>query len=446
MAGFLVHNDEIRRQMLEEINCSSIEELFADIHSGIRLRESLDLPNALSELEAKQKLQNLAKKNSSTGDFAYFMGGGIYNKFIPSCISNITSRSEFQTAYTPYQPEISQGTLQSIYEYQTMICNLTGMDVSNAGVYDGATACAEALLMACRVKKRTKVLVADSINPQYAEVIKTYTTAGDIEADFIPLNSTKINTDCLNCLDEDYACILVQYPNYFGSIEDMQKINEIAKEKNILFIVCADPSMLSVLTSPSELGADIAVGDIQTLGIPMNLGGPSAGFMAVKKEYMRQLPGRIVGMTKDKDEKRAYTLTQQAREQHIRRDKATSNICSNQALMCLSATIYLSVVGAKGLREISQNAIEKAHLLAKKLSQIEEVEVLNEAFLNEFTLKLPDSINAKEFLAMLETKNIFGGIYLGDEFKQFKNCILIALTELNTVDDIYKYISELKSK
>ncbi len=442
---FLLHNDEVREKMLSEIGLTDIDDLFKNIDSSIRLREELDLPKGLNEIEVRQKLLSMAKNNVTTSDNAYFIGGGCYNKFSPACVSYLTQRSEFLTAYTPYQPEISQGSLQSIYEYQTMICNITGMDLSNAGVYDGATACAEALLMACRIKKRNKVLVASTINPDYLKVILTYTHAGNIEVDVIPSTSTLINLNSLADVEEkEYAGILVQYPNYFGDIEDMEKISEIAKDIDALFITSSDIAALSVLKQPRKYDVDIAVGDVQTLGIPMSLGGAHAGYMATKTEYMRQLPGRIVGATVDRDGKRAYTLTQQAREQHIRREKATSNICSNQAAVTLSATIYLALMGFEGVLELEENSIQKAQLLAKKLSEIEGFEILNKNYLNEFVVKFPSNVNISEFLKTMEMKNIFAGINLEKTFSNMKNCLLVAATELNTVDEICKYISILR--
>ncbi len=442
---FLVHNETTRQKMLEEIGLSSTEELFKSLDAGIRLREDLDLPDPINEIEMKQKLLNLSNSNQSTSKNAYFMGGGCYNKFSPACVSYLTQRSEFLTAYTPYQPEISQGSLQSIYEYQTMICNITGMDLSNAGVYDGAVACSEAMLMACRIKKTSKILIASTINPDYLKVIKSYANANNIEIDLIPLNSTQLNLKALEEFEEGgYAGILVQYPNYFGDIEDMETISQNAKRLNALLITCSDPSALAVLKPPKAFDADIAVGDIQSLGLPMSFGGPHAGYMSTKETYMRQLPGRIVGLTFDKEGKRAYTLTQQAREQHIRREKATSNICSNQALMCLSATIYLSLLGFSGILELEENSIQKAQLLAKKISEIKDFKILNKNYLNEFVVKFPASISVDEFLKQAEYKNIFAGISLEKDFPNMKNCLLVALTELNTLDEIYKYINILK--
>ncbi|MCR4880406.1 MAG: aminomethyl-transferring glycine dehydrogenase subunit GcvPA [bacterium] len=442
---FLIHNDEVRAQMLESIGIASVDELFKNIDAGIRLREELDLPEGANEIEAKQRLLALAKKNVTTSDNAYFIGGGCYNKYTPAAISYLTQRSEFLTAYTPYQPEISQGSLQSIYEYQTMICNLTGMDLSNAGVYDGATACAEALLMACRIKKVYKVLVASTVNPDYLRVIKTYLHAGNVEIDLIPAASTTLNLKTLDEIEEkEYAGILVQYPNYFGDIEDVERLSEIKTAKDALLICCAEPAALSVLKSPSEFDADICVGDVQTLGLPMAFGGPHAGYMATKSAYMRQLPGRIVGATTDRDGKTAYTLTQQAREQHIRREKATSNICSNQALMTLWSTIYMSLLGFDGILELEENAINKAQLLQKKISEISGFEILNKNYMNEFVIKFPQQINVSAFLKDMENKGIFAGIMLEKDFPNFKNCLLVATTELNTLDEIYKYVSLLK--
>ena len=444
MNKFLAHNDKIREEMLKEINISSLDDLFKNIDIGIKLQESLDLPEGINEINAIQKLSSLAKRNTDSSKASYFLGGGCYNKFSPACISALVERSEFLTAYTPYQPEISQGTLQAIYEYQTMICNLTGMEVSNAGVYDGATACAEAILMACRIKKKTKALVSSTINPNYLKVIETYANAKNIQIDVIPKIGLKTNLSLLKDLEtEEYSSILIPYTNYFGEVEELDYISSFAKENNLLFIVVAEPSSLSILEAPSEFGADITVGDIQTLGLPMAFGGPHAGFMAVKKDYMRQLPGRIVGMTFDKEGKRAFTLTQQAREQHIRREKATGNICSNQALCTLAATIYMSVMGLAGILELLENSVEKAHLLAKKFSQLNGFKVLNEVFLNEFVVKFPNNFSAKEFIKKAEENGIFAGILLDNEFESLQNSILIALTELNTSGDIYKYVKFL---
>lgn len=414
MKNFLVHNEKTTQEMCEAIGISKVEDLFKQIPQSVRMPE-LDLPEGLSEMETQRKVKNLAKSNKS--DFISFLGGGIYNKFVPACINQVASRFEFNTAYTPYQPEISQGTLQVMYEFQTMICRLTGMDISNATVYDAGTACAEAILMACRISKKYKVCVLNSLNPEYKRVIETYTNSQGIEVDWV---------DEIPQATKDYAGVLVQTPNYYGEIIQ-------PKEVECLSIICCDPSSLAILKTPAEMGADIAVGDIQTLGIPMNFGGPSAGFIACREKLMRQLPGRLAGRTVDKDGKQAFCLTIQTREQHIKREKATSNICSNQALIGLCATLYLSVMGNKGFRQASYLSTKNAHILAGKLKE-KGYKILNTNFFNEFVLEVP---NADDFLAKLENNNILGGIKLDDKK------ILVATTEMISDEDIDLYIKSI---
>lgn len=414
MKNFLVHNEKTTQEMCEAIGISKVEDLFKQIPQSVRMSE-LDLPEGLSEMETQRKVKNLAKSNKS--DFISFLGGGIYNKFVPACINQVASRFEFNTAYTPYQPEISQGTLQVMYEFQTMICRLTGMDISNATVYDAGTACAEAILMACRISKKYKVCVLNSLNPEYKRVIETYTNSQGIEVDWV---------DEVPQATKDYAGVLVQTPNYYGEIIQ-------PKEVECLSIICCDPSSLAILKTPAEMGADIAVGDIQTLGIPMNFGGPSAGFIACREKLMRQLPGRLAGRTVDKDGKQAFCLTIQTREQHIKREKATSNICSNQALIGLCATLYLSVMGNKGFRQASYLSTKNAHILADKL-KAKGYKILNTNFFNEFVFEVP---NADDFLAKLENNNILGGIKLDDKK------ILVATTEMISDEDIDLYIKSI---
>ena len=330
MKNFLVHDEKTRAEMLENIGLKNIEDLFEQIPTSARIPK-LKLENPLSEMEVQKRIKALAKKNKT--EYISFLGGGVYNKFIPAAISQVANRFEFLTAYTPYQAEIAQGTLQIMYEFQTMIARLTGMDIANATVYDGATACAEAILMAVRIKKSNKVLVSKNINPEYLDVIKTYTWAGDIEVemfDELPENTA------------DYACVLIQNPDFYGEIREIKTVDT-------LLIVCTDTSTLAILKPPVD--ADIVVADIQTLGMPMSFGGPHAGVIACREKYMRQMPGRLAGRTVDKDGKQAFTLTIQTREQHIKREKATSNICSNQALMGLWANLYLSLLGEKGFRQ-----------------------------------------------------------------------------------------------
>ena len=409
MKNFIAHTDEIRQEMLNAISYSSIEDLFTQIPTKFK---DFNMPDALSEMEAQRKIKALARKNKT--EYSNFLGGGVYNKFIPACVNYVAQRFEFLTAYTPYQPEISQGTLQVIYEYQTMISRLTGMDIANASMYDGGSACAEAVLMAHRIArgKKNKALISNRLNPEYAEVIKTYAWAQGIELEWfeeLPENTA------------DYCCVLIQYPDYYG------EITEITKPDTVL-IVCANLSALSVIKPPSE--ADIVVGDIQPLGIPMNFGGPHAGYMACKEAYMRQLPGRLVGRTVDADGKQAFTLTIQTREQHIKREKATSNICSNQSLIALSATLYLSLMGEKGFKQTGIMSANMAHALSKMLRG-KGIRTLNQNFFNEFVIEVKDS---DEFLNRLKEQNILGGIKLDSRR------ILVCATEMNTEEEIVNYI------
>lgn len=413
MKNFLVHNEQITQEMCEAIGVKNIEDLFKQIPPSVRM-SNLNLPDGMSEMETQRYVKSLAKENSS--DYAIFAGGGIYNKFTPACINQVATRFEFNTAYTPYQPEISQGTLQVMYEFQTMICRLTGMDIANATVYDAGTACAEAILMAARISKKYKVCVLDSINPEYRKVIQTYADSQGIEIDWVQ----EIPTDV-----KEYACVLVQTPDYFG------EILEPVKSEDSLLVVCTDVSTLSILKPPSEYGADIVVGDIQSLGIPMNFGGPTAGFMACREKFMRQLPGRLAGRTVDKDGRQAFCLTIQTREQHIKREKATSNICSNQALVGLCAALYLSVMGEKGFKQAGYLSCKNAHVLSEKLAQ-KGIKTLNKNFFNEFVIQVD---NADKFLDKLRTNNIIGGIKAGE------NKVIVAVTEMNTQEEIDKYLS-----
>ena len=409
MKNFIAHTDEIRQEMLKSVNCNTLEDLYKQVPVKF---DGFKLSNPLSEMETQKQIKALAKKNKT--EYITFMGGGVYNKFIPAAVNYVAQRFEFLTAYTPYQPEISQGTLQIIYEYQTMISRLTGMDIANASMYDGGSACAEAVLMAHRIAKgkKNKALVSNKLNPEYKEVVKTYAWAQNIEIEFF---------DELPDNTSDYCCVLIQNPDYYGEISGIKK-------PDTTLIVCANLSALSVLEPPTE--ADIVVGDIQTLGISMNFGGPHAGFMACKEAYMRQLPGRLVGKTVDADGEQAFTLTIQTREQHIKREKATSNICSNQSLIALSATLYLSLMGEKGFRETGIMSANLAHKLSAELDK-NGIRTLNKNFFNEFVI---ETSNSDDFLSKLKSKNILGGIKLDNKK------ILVCATEMNTEEDIENYI------
>ncbi len=412
MYNYEALSSDDRIQMCAKIGIKSSDELFNVIPAGARVTD-FKLNEPLSELEVQKKLKKISSENNTA--YACFLGAGAYKKFIPSALLDTVSRYEFLSAYTPYQAEISQGSLQIMYEFQTMICNLCAQDVANASVYDGATACAEAILMACRLSKKNKAFVDENINPNYLEVIKTYLYAANIE--LIISNA---------CNDEDLACKLYQSPNYLGEIMQVPQKNN--KE---IIIACVDISTLSLLEPPKS---DITVGDFQTLGLSLNFGGPYGGFICCHDEYKRQLPGRIVGKTVDKEGNDAYVLTLQAREQHIRREKATSNICSNQAHCALCATLYLSLLGEKGFREVNYLAYKNAHNLAKGL-QNKGYKILNENFFNEFVYELKDGQNAQIYLEMLKEKGILGGIALDNKR------ILTAATELNDEDEIKLYLS-----
>lgn len=421
MNNFFAHEDKTREEMLKSISTATIEDLFNKIPNLARTK-SLNLPEGISEMQAQKEVKSLAKKNNT--DLISFLGAGAYNHFSPAAISQVAQRWEFLTAYTPYQPEISQGTLQVMYEFQSMICNLTGMDVSNASVYDGATACAEAISMAVRITKRNKALVSDKINPEYKEVIKTYTWANNIEVVWGGVNDKDLS---------QYACVLIQNPDFYGEMVDVDFTEQLEAAKTLL-VVCVDISSLSILKSPAEYGADIVVGDIQPLGIPVSFGGPHGGFMACREKYMRQLPGRIAGRTLDADGNQAFTLTIQTREQHIKREKATSNICSNQALMALCATLYLTLVGEKGFRQAGILSSQNAHKLAQMLSN-KGIKVLIKDFYNEFVIEVD---NSDQFLTDLKEKNIVGGLKLDE--KQ----ILVCTTEMNTEEELKLYADTCK--
>jgi len=420
MRNFEAHNDEIRKQMLEVTGVKSVDELFSKIPKSCATG-ALNIGNPLSELEAAKKLEKLSKKNKT--DYLCFKGGGAYKRFIPACIPAIAQRFEFLSAYTPYQAEISQGSLQVMYEFQSMMCTLTGMDVSNASVYDGATACAEAILMAIRISKIKSAFVSSKVNPNYIEVIKTYLWAQDIElviGENIPSG-------------KEFGAILYQFPDYYGELYDFNNIKK--PNEKALTVACVDLFTLANIEPPKS---DIVVGDIQTLGLPLSFGGPYGGFIATKDAYKRQLPGRIAGKTTDREGKDAYVLTLQAREQHIRREKATGNICSNQALCALMVTVYLSVMGKSGLKEASIVSYKNAHTLACGLKE-NGFKILNNEFYAEFTAKLPENTNADDFLSKMKEKNILAGIKL-DNSK-----ILIAASEYLDDCDIKSYISAAKN-
>lgn len=429
MKNFVANTEIAKQEMLDSIGISSIDELYDMVPEAARMKE-LNLPDAISEMETQSVIRDIANKNKT--DYACFIGGGAYRRFIPAAVNQISSRFEFNTAYTPYQPEISQGTLQVIYEFQSMICDLTGMDVSNASVYDAGNACAEAILMASRITGKSKFLISNALNPEYIEVVKTYAKASDIELVFAESKDYKTDLNEVQALLKtgEYGAILLQVPNYFGSIEDLEALKDLERDSKTLLIACVEGISLAALKKPSYYGADIVVGDVQSFGNPVSFGGPYAGFVATTDKHKRQLAGRIVGRTVDADGNQAFTLTLQAREQHIRREKATSNICSNQALIALNATVYLALMGKTGIREVAYLSSKNAHTLAEGLLA-KGYKVLNKEYFNEFVLEVPD---ADTFISKMKEKGILAGIKL-DETK-----VIVATTELNTKSQIEKYI------
>ena len=440
---FISNTDAERKEMLTVIGVEKFDDLLTNIPRKFLQDKNCCLEPAYSELEITRKISELAAKNLSTFQANSFLGGGVYDHFIPAAVDHVLLKPEFHSAYTPYQAEVSQGTLQSIYEYQTMICELTGMEISNAGMYDGASAAAEAILMAVRKTKKFKAIIAGTIHPWYLEVIKTYTEGVNVELVIVPAKDGLVDLDILKeKMDDETGCVLLQTPNFLGNIEDVFAIEKITHSvKKALFIVTVDPISLAVMNAPNEYKADIVVGEGQALGNAQNYGGPLFGFLATNLSLSRIMPGRIVGATLDTDGKRSYALTLQAREQHIRRAKATSNICSNQALCNLAATVYMTLMGKEGLKEVAVQSTTKAHYLAEKVCEINGFEMAYDApFFKEFAIKTP--IPAKEIITMLKAKNIFPGIDLKPF--GFDNMLLIAVTEKKRKLDLDEFVKSLQ--
>lgn len=438
MGGYVPNTKEQRLDMLKAIGLSSMEDLFVDIPQEVRLKGELEIPQGRSELEVKREMEDLAGKNRVFRTI--FRGAGAYRHYIPAAVTGIISKENFLTAYTPYQAEVSQGILQSIFEYQTMICDLTGMDASNASVYDGASAAAEGVAM-CRERKRAKALISGATSPYVIQTIQTYCHGNGMEMEVIPEKDGKTDWEKLKArLDSGTACVYIQHPNFYGNLEDAKEIGELTHEAGAKFVMGVNPISLGMLKTPAEYGADVAVGEGQPLGLPLAFGGPYIGFMACTDKMMRRLPGRIVGQTKDRNGKTGYVLTLQAREQHIRREKASSNICSNQALCALAVTVYLSSMGNEGLREAALQSASKAHYLSKELETIGYHTENQGTFFHEFVTT--SKVSAKETLDALEAQGILGGYPL-DEHR-----ILWCCTEVNTkeeMDDVIRILKEVQS-
>lgn len=435
------HTPQEIREMLDAIGVASIEELFAPIPAELRAK-TFNLPAGMSEFETYARMQQLAADNCS--QLSLFIGGGFYDHLIPAAVDHLAGRAEFYTAYTPYQPECSQGTLQALFEYQTAICRLTGLEVSNASLYDGATALAEGALMALRATNRSKLLVDGCVSPIARQVLATYLSNLEVEiVELPPLDGLLNRQELAAQLDGDTAALLVQYPNVFGCVEDFSAVAEQVHAAGGLLVTAVYPVALGMLKSPAEIGADIAVGDGQSLGNPLSFGGPSFGFIAAKKAYIRNMPGRIVGETVDKNGQRGFVLTLQAREQHIKRHKATSNICSNQSLCALRGLIFLSVLGRDGLTELAQLNYDKAQYAKACLARIPGVTVLQSApSFNEFTVSLPKQ--ADQVVAALLAKGIVAGLPLGQYFEGSENLMVVTVTEKRSKKEIDLLVKELE--
>jgi glycine dehydrogenase subunit 1 len=444
---YIPNTDEDLRRMLQEMGAKDVDDLFSDIPEKLRLKRKLDLPGALSEPELVDHLKNLSEKNRGSR-FLSFLGAGSYDHFVPSVVPHLISRSEFSTAYTPYQPEISQGTLQGIYEYQTLICQLTGMEVANASMYDGASSLAEAVLMGSRIRKKKEFLISRALHPEYREVVHTYTRSLDFDIKEIPFNEDLLtDTDSLEKMISSETCaVVVQNPNFFGSIEDLKRISRIAKAKEAFFIVAvAEPISLGVLSPPGDFGCDIVVGEGQVFGSPVNYGGPSLGLFATREEHVRSMPGRLVGETVDKDGERGYVLTMATREQHIRREKATSNICTNESLCALAASVYLCAFGKSGLKRLAELNFQKAHYARQKISQLEHFTVVNRGpVFNEFVVKTEIPLERIEKRLMEE--KIIGGLDLSTFYPEMKGSFLLCCTEKIKKEDIDRLSDALNSR
>lgn len=440
---YLPMTEQDKQEMLDAIGVNSTEDLFSDIPEKVRLKQPLSLKKPKSEHELKKELVQMANKNYNLKEYTSFLGAGVYDHFIPSVVDHVISRSEFYTAYTPYQPEISQGELQAIFEFQTMISELTGMPVANSSMYDGGTSLAEAVNLSAAHTRKKKVLVSRAIHPESQAVIETYGRGPNLEIVYIDHINGRTDLEQLASeLDENTASVVIQYPNFFGQIEPLAEVREILNQQaKTMFIVSSNPLSLGYLTPPGEFGADIVVGDTQVFGIPAQFGGPHCGYFATTEKLMRKIPGRLVGQTTDENGIRGFVLTLQAREQHIRRDKATSNICSNQALNALASSVAMSSIGKHGLKKMAELNMQKARYAKKKFVEAGFEVLTNGSFFNEFIVKLPVSV--KEANDRLLEKGFIGGYDLATYYPELEGYMLVAVTEIRTKEEIDAFVKEL---
>lgn len=442
--SYIPHTESDRQQMLEFLGIADTNELFSDIPSDIRMKRPLQLPPAMAELALERHLRAMAAKNLDSGQAISLLGAGSYDHYQPSVVDAMISRSEFYTSYTPYQPEVSQGMLQAIFEYQTMVSELTGMDMANASMYDGATAFAEAGIICAAHTRRNKILVARTVHPDYRAVLQTYAAGQSIEVvEFGSVSGDSLAADLGAHLDDTVAGVMLQYPNFFGRVDDLRTVANLTHAAGGLVVVSTYPMALGLLEAPGHLGADLVVAEGQSLGNPMAYGGPYLGIMAAKKPLMRRLPGRIVGETTDHDGRRGFVLTLQAREQHIRREKASSNICSNQALNALAATIFLSYMGPQGMRELAEQNYHKAHYLAQQLTRLPGIElVTSQPFFNEFVIRLQRPVS--EVQERLLQDGILFGLDLSQSYPELGESVLLCVTELRTKNDLDQVVACLE--
>ncbi len=445
--SYVLNTPEDQKAMLAAIGVASVEDLFANIPAALRLGRTLDIPPAMSEMELQAHLSQLLAKNQSASEAVCFLGGGAYDHFIPSVVDAIAGRSEFYTAYTPYQAEASQGTLQAVFEYQSLMCELTGMGVANASLYEGGSSVTEAALMTLGITKRQEVLIAESVHPEYRQTLETYAANLNCKVRTLPTPNGVLNPDDVKTAVSDAtACVIAQSPNFFGHLEEMQAIGDAAHKVGALFVASFDPVSVGALNRPGDYGADIAVAEGQGLGVPLQYGGPYLGILACHDDsrFLRKIPGRLVGQTTDRNGKRAWVLTLQPREQHIARANATSNICTNQGLLALRAAVYLTAVGPQGLKETAELCVRKAHYAAEQLCKVAGVSLRFKApFVKEFALQVPG--DADLLLAKLRAKGFHAGLPLGRWYPALKDCITVAVTEKRTKAEIDGLVEALKA-
>jgi len=442
---FIVNTRKEQQEMMDSIGIGSIDDLFKDIDEKMILRRSLMLRPSLSEQELVGELTKISSKNADVNSCECFLGAGAYNHFIPSIVPYLTGRSEFYTAYTPYQPEISQGILQAIYEFQTFICQLTGMDLANASMYDGASALAEAAIMASNVSKKREIVISSTIHPEYREVVRTYAEAHGLDVKEVGWQNGATSAEELTkVVSASTAVVLVQNPNFFGIVEDLYEMDRIAHERGALLVACVvEPTSLGLLKPPGECGADIVAGEGQSLGNSISFGGPHLGFIAAKQTFLHKMPGRLVGMTKDTKDRRCFIMTLQAREQHVRREKATSNLCTNQALNALASTVYLAALGKGGFTKLSALNAQKARYLRSRISELKGYEpIFSKPFYNEFVIKCP--IDPVKINVRLEENGIIGGFPMRKYYGGLEDGWLLCATERNTKSGMDRFIEVLR--